>query len=65
MYVCVCQAVSDHQIRSAVCQGACSMRDLCEQLGVATRCGRCREFAQSVLDETLSQRAPRPVADAA
>jgi bacterioferritin-associated ferredoxin len=53
MYICVCQAVSDQQIRIAVCKGACSMRDLCKDLGVATRCGRCRSHAEALLQETL------------
>lgn len=34
MYVCVCQAVTERQVREAVEQGISSMRGLREQLGV-------------------------------
>lgn len=53
MYICVCQAVTDRQIREAVCQGACSMRELRNHLGVASECGRCARCAHSLLKETL------------
>jgi bacterioferritin-associated ferredoxin len=54
MYVCVCKGVTDCQIREAVCDGACSMRELSARLGVATQCGRCAHHARRVLDESLS-----------
>ena len=41
MYVCVCKAVTDRQIREAVFDGARTLRDLRKQLGVASECGRC------------------------
>lgn len=49
MYVCVCNAVTDCQIRQAYCEGACSMRKLREKLGVAGCCGRCAPCAKDVL----------------
>lgn len=49
MYVCVCNAVTEHQIRAAYCEGACSMRELRKQLGVAGCCGRCAPTARDVL----------------
>lgn len=49
MYVCVCNAVTDCQIREAYCEGACSMRKLREKLGVAGCCGRCAPCAKDVL----------------
>ncbi|NQD37199.1 bacterioferritin-associated ferredoxin [Permianibacter sp. IMCC34836] len=55
MYVCLCKAVTDRQIREAVEQGASSMRDLARELGVATQCGKCgcdaRELLKYCLDE--------------
>lgn len=53
MYVCLCKGVTDCQIREAVCEGACSMRELGTCLGVATQCGRCARHARQVLEETL------------
>lgn len=56
MYVCICRAVTDHQIREAVREGeCCSMRDLQRCLGVGTQCGRCARDARELLLETLSE----------
>lgn len=55
MYVCVCRAVTDGQIRSAVENGCCSMRDLRNELDVATQCGRCASTAKAVLNESLAK----------
>lgn len=49
MYVCVCKAVTDSQIREAIGDGACSMRELRQRLGVASECGRCSKCALGIL----------------
>lgn len=49
MYVCVCRGITDSQIRSAIKEGACSMRDLCKQLGVAGQCGKCTRETRDLL----------------
>jgi bacterioferritin-associated ferredoxin len=54
MYVCVCNAVTDGEIRSAVMLGVRSFADLSSLLGVATCCGRCTDCARSVLAESLA-----------
>jgi bacterioferritin-associated ferredoxin len=51
MYVCICAAVSDRQIKQAVREGACSLDQLAACLGVGTGCGCCREMAQEILIE--------------
>ncbi|MFC4159150.1 bacterioferritin-associated ferredoxin [Chitinimonas lacunae] len=51
MYVCICNAVTDKQIRLAVRDGCGSMRDLRKELGVAGCCGKCAVTAQSVMRE--------------
>ena len=52
MYICLCKAVTDSQIRQAVCQGACSMRELRQRLGVASQCGKCGHCVQGFLRQT-------------
>ncbi|MFN8835328.1 MAG: bacterioferritin-associated ferredoxin [Betaproteobacteria bacterium] len=52
MYVCLCNAVTERQIREAVDEGVRSMRALRQQLGVASCCGRCAPYARQVLEET-------------
>ncbi len=52
MYVCVCKAVTDNQIREAASSGAKSLADLNRRLGVGSGCGTCAGTAESVLDES-------------
>ena len=54
MYVCVCRAVTDRQIRAAVADGARSLKDLRQGLGVASECGRCASCARQVLREAVA-----------
>jgi len=51
MYVCVCNAVTDSEVRSCAHDGARSLADLRERLGVATDCGRCARYARALLKE--------------
>jgi len=53
MYVCICNAVTESEIRGAVKLGVRSLAGLSASLGVATCCGRCSECARSVLSESL------------
>jgi bacterioferritin-associated ferredoxin len=50
MYVCVCNGVTDRQIRERASREPTDMLDLHEHMGVGSRCGRCWEFASSILD---------------
>ncbi|OCX90515.1 MAG: (2Fe-2S)-binding protein [Pseudomonas sp. CO183] len=54
MYVCLCQGVTDGQIRDAIYEGCCSYREVREATGVATECGKCPCVAKRVVRETLS-----------
>ena len=55
MYVCVCNAITDKQIRKAAESGVRNVRDLQRQLGVATGCGSCMEAASDILRESRQQ----------
>ncbi len=57
MYVCICNAVTENQIREARDNGARSIEELARQLRVATCCGRCAECARGILSETPEQAA--------
>ncbi len=50
MYVCICAAVSERQVASAVAAGADSLEKLGMELGLGTGCGCCRETAQKMLE---------------
>ena len=55
MYVCVCRAVTEKHIETAVLGGARRLRDLRVQLGVTEECGRCAKCAKQCLDEAVGQ----------
>lgn len=54
MYVCLCKGITDNQIKDAINQGACSMRDLRADLDVATQCGKCARDCKSILLESMT-----------
>lgn len=53
MYVCLCNAVTDREIRAAAQLGARTLEDLQGSLGVATCCRRCADCARGVLAGAL------------
>ena len=52
MYVCICNSVTDRDIRKATDNGVRTMKELSDQLRVATCCGRCAECANNILQQT-------------
>lgn len=55
MFVCVCKAVTDQQIREAARNGARTLDDLRLELGVASECGNCAAYAAQLLEEALEK----------
>ena len=49
MYVCVCNAVTDKQIFNAAKNGAKTVKDLKNTLGVASECTSCVNCAKACL----------------
>lgn len=49
MYVCICNAITDSDIREAVDDGARDLWALQSALGVASGCGSCKQHAMEVL----------------
>jgi bacterioferritin-associated ferredoxin len=60
MYVCICNAVTEKQIRRAAASGVDNIYELREHLGVAANCGSCADHAQSILNETNKSGFGRP-----
>ena len=56
MYVCICNAITDGQIREAAEAGVEDLWGLQSELGVAGNCGSCRETAAEILLEHRSAR---------
>ncbi len=51
MYICICNAVTEREIRHAVDLGAHSFHDVSNDLGVAACCGKCKKDACRVIRE--------------
>ena len=51
MYVCICRKVTDHEIRDFCREGASSLSELREKLGVASDCGKCGKLARTIVKE--------------
>jgi len=49
MYICVCNAITERQVRACVAAGATTLGDLQFELGVASCCGCCAQTAQEYL----------------
>lgn len=56
MFVCICNQVTDKQIRSAVEEGVSSFTSLSSELNVGTCCGKCKTCAKKVLREAMQER---------
>jgi bacterioferritin-associated ferredoxin len=50
MYVCVCKAVTDTQIKKAIDSGLSTRRQLFDCLGVGGDCGKCNRQVKELLD---------------
>ena len=50
MYVCLCHAIKETDIKAAVERGCGDLEALGKCLGVGTRCGICRCEAQAIID---------------
>ena len=52
MYVCLCNGITDTQIRAAIQEGANSFKEVRNTLGVANQCGKCGILTREILRET-------------
>lgn len=57
MYVCICNAVTDRQIKDSIAAGASSLTDLKDRLGVASCCGCCADLASSFFGGNMATAA--------
>jgi bacterioferritin-associated ferredoxin len=55
MYICLCNAVTDHDIRRVAADGVQSFAELQARTGCSDCCGSCEQEARSTLDKAVSQ----------
>ena len=51
LYICLCNAITERQVRECARSGAASVDQLTFELGVGSGCGRCVECAVDLLRE--------------
>jgi bacterioferritin-associated ferredoxin len=54
MYICVCNGITENEVRRCVRRGATSLRELQMELGVACNCGKCAATAAAIVEEETS-----------
>ncbi len=55
VYVCICNAVTDHEIRQAAVAGCSSMAELTMRTGAGSCCGTCIPEAADLLAATRAE----------
>ncbi|HMY18874.1 MAG TPA: (2Fe-2S)-binding protein [Polyangium sp.] len=58
MYVCICMAVTEKDIRDAAASGLSSPTEIMEKTGAGSRCGTCRSTVASILDGSATKESP-------
>lgn len=53
MYVCVCNAITERQVQTALDRGSRTLGELLDQLGYATKCGQCTSCLRGQLQTRL------------
>ncbi len=62
MYVCICNGVTDRQIREATEAGCGSVSELTMRTGLGSTCGSCLPLAEAIMAEVRATRElPLPI----
>ena len=54
MYLCICNAITDHQARSHGAATGCTVAAFYRALGVKPKCGKCAPVVREILDAKLN-----------
>ena len=57
MYICICKAVTEKDIATAVDNGVRTMRELRLATQCSSQCGSCAEFAKATLTDAVQASA--------
>lgn len=57
MIVCVCNRITEAEVREVARDGACTPEKAYARLGCEPQCGCCLDYAQDLIDQ---ERAKRP-----
>ncbi|QDF66058.1 bacterioferritin-associated ferredoxin [Shewanella sp. SNU WT4] len=62
MFICLCNGITDSQIKRAVAAGDTSLNDVRNRLGVGDQCGKCISMATDIIQAQLLSIATDAVA---
>lgn len=63
MVVCLCQGVSDRQVREVVATGATTRKKVTRACGAGAGCGGCHESIREIIGEHRAAAGIRPRSD--
>lgn len=58
MYICVCKAVTDSQLKTAIENGVCTRKKLTHCFGIGKACGKCNNHVNALLKQTIESVQP-------
>ena len=58
MIVCVCNAITEGELRDLARAGACTPEEAYDKLGCEPQCGSCLSYAQEFMDEERGKKRP-------
>jgi len=56
MYVCICRAVTEAEVRGCIADGACTVKDVVKRSEAGTGCGSCVEKIVALLRALADER---------
>lgn len=62
MYVCICHAVTEHQVRDAIQAGAETVADVTRACRAGGDCGSCRQQVEEMIEDHADACAGRRLA---
>lgn len=60
MFICICNAITDREIRECAELGAADVASLKDTLGLGANCGKCARAADEILRQCSRDRVPQP-----
>ena len=58
MIVCVCNAITEKEVREAASKGSRTPEDAYATFNCEVQCGCCLDYAQEIIDEEVGKRPP-------
>ena len=62
MFVCICHAVTEREVRDQILLGADTEQEIGRRCGAGTGCGSCLDRIGDMIDESARSAAPAPAA---